>query len=209
MGRIRNGILGSVSGKVSGVVGGQWKGISYLRGYAIPANPNTAAQQAVRGKFSFVIIFAQLILSSVINKFWEKINVGMSGYNSFCKQNFSVADAVTGLTVNNKVLTGSLESTSLQAATYTSGTGSCDITWSDTTLGNGLGSDKVLNVIYDKANNIAFVSDAAEIRVSGSESILIGAGRTAADLLCFTAFYRGTAPNYLMSNSVASFAVAL
>jgi hypothetical protein len=35
MGKINQGILGGFSGKVGSVVGGSWKGISYMRGKAV------------------------------------------------------------------------------------------------------------------------------------------------------------------------------
>ena len=56
MGKIKQGILGAVSGKVGGVVGSSWKGIAYLKVLpASVANPNTAAQQTQRGAFSGIV----------------------------------------------------------------------------------------------------------------------------------------------------------
>jgi hypothetical protein len=52
MARITRGILGGGRGKVANVVMGNWKGIDYLRAYAVPANPRTEAQTAVRTSFS-------------------------------------------------------------------------------------------------------------------------------------------------------------
>lgn len=206
MARILNGILGGGSGKVAGVVMAAWKGINYLKGYAIPANPQTVAQTAQRNKFSFTVLFAKTILSSVINKFWEKMNTGMSGFNSFMKQNVSQTDNVTGLTVTNKILSGSLEGSTQVQPAYNAITGALDTEWQSIVLGNGLATDKVLIVVFDKANNVSFVSDAISTRTSGTETINIGAGRTATDILVFIGLYRGTAPNYLMSDSSASFA---
>jgi len=208
MARILNGILGGLSGKVAGVVGGAWKGINYVRGYAIPANPQSAGQVAQRGKFSFSVTFAQSILSSVINKFWEKMNAGMSGFNSFQKVNISQCDAVTGLTVNNKTMQGSLESTTFLTAEYDTVTGNINLTTSASVLGNGLATDKMLIVVFDKTNNIAFVSDAINLRSETGATMAIGEGRTATDLIVFVSYYRGTAPDYLMSNSLAAFATA-
>jgi hypothetical protein len=52
MARITRGILGGGRGKVANVVMGNWKGIDYLRAYAVPANPRTLAQVTVRTSFS-------------------------------------------------------------------------------------------------------------------------------------------------------------
>ena len=51
MGKISQGILGGVSGKVGNVVGGSWKGIDYLKIMpASVANPQTPAQMDQRSK---------------------------------------------------------------------------------------------------------------------------------------------------------------
>ena len=51
MARITRGILGGGRGKVANVVMGNWKGIDYLRAYAVPSNPRSEAQVQVRGTF--------------------------------------------------------------------------------------------------------------------------------------------------------------
>ncbi|MDD4190768.1 MAG: DUF6266 family protein [Mangrovibacterium sp.] len=62
MGKISQGILGGVSGKVGNVVGGSWKGIDYLRVMpASVANPQTPAHMDQRSKFITVINFLQPI----------------------------------------------------------------------------------------------------------------------------------------------------
>lgn len=84
---IKAGILSKVSGKVAGVVGGTWKGKNYLRELVKPANPNTAAQQAQRGKMSFVVACARQLVGDVLNPFLNKFCKTMSGYNYFCREN--------------------------------------------------------------------------------------------------------------------------
>ena len=55
MGKIDLGILGSFSGKVGNVVGGKWKGISYMRAKATSvSNPRTDGQMSQRSKFALV-----------------------------------------------------------------------------------------------------------------------------------------------------------
>ncbi len=56
MGRINQGILGGFSGKVGNVVGGNWKGIDYMRVKpASVANPKTVGQVNQRTKWSVYI----------------------------------------------------------------------------------------------------------------------------------------------------------
>ena len=52
MAKLFTGILGSGRGKVANVVMGRWKGIDYIRAYAVPANPRTQPQVANRNKFT-------------------------------------------------------------------------------------------------------------------------------------------------------------
>lgn len=55
MGKIRKGILGGFSGRVGNVIGGAWKGISYMRSEATSiANPRTTKQVEVRENFSVI-----------------------------------------------------------------------------------------------------------------------------------------------------------
>lgn len=89
MGILSTGILGSIRGKVAGVVGGQWKDKNYLRGYAVPANPNTASQQVQRNLFKGAVAFAQLILGQILNVYVDPFQKTMSGFNYFIKKNIS------------------------------------------------------------------------------------------------------------------------
>jgi len=53
MGKIKNGILGPVSGKVGAVVGASWKGIDYLRGLPkLQSKPRTDLQRAQNSKMT-------------------------------------------------------------------------------------------------------------------------------------------------------------
>lgn len=73
MARINQGILGGLSGKVGNVVGGTWKGISYLR--TLPASVNDAKsvkQLSTRMKLQLVVQFLQSCT--------EFIRIGFKGY---------------------------------------------------------------------------------------------------------------------------------
>ena len=62
MGKINQGILGGVSGKVGNVIGGNWKGIDYIRVKpSNVANPRTAGQVMQRTKFTVTLEFLQAI----------------------------------------------------------------------------------------------------------------------------------------------------
>ena len=65
MGKIKQGILGGFRGKVGNVIGGNWKGIDYMRVKpASVANPKTVGQVGQRNKFSAVLHFLQPMKNS-------------------------------------------------------------------------------------------------------------------------------------------------
>ena len=60
MGKISQGILGGLSGKVGNVIGGSWKGIDYLRiKPSSVANPRTEWQVNQRNKFTISLEYLQ------------------------------------------------------------------------------------------------------------------------------------------------------
>jgi hypothetical protein len=94
MGKISQGILGGVSGKVGNVVGGSWKGIDYLRILpASVANPRTPAQMDQRSKFITVINFLQPI-KDFIRVGFKNYAVKMTQFNS--AMSYNVKNAIAG-----------------------------------------------------------------------------------------------------------------
>lgn len=95
MGKIYQGILGKVSGKVGSVVGSSWKGIATLRIYNnVVANPRTAGQIAQRSAFKQFSQLAKSLLAGLIKPYWDKKALRMSGYNSFIKANLANGAAI-------------------------------------------------------------------------------------------------------------------
>jgi hypothetical protein len=73
MGKINQGILGGFAGKVGNVVGGNWKGINYMRVKpASVSNPKTDGQVGQRSKFAIVLQFLQPMK--------EHIKIGFRNY---------------------------------------------------------------------------------------------------------------------------------
>ena len=63
-----------------------WKGINYARKYVIPANPNTAAQQTIRGYFTLAVAAYQAEDQATIDA-WDaaikKHGKAMTGFNYY------------------------------------------------------------------------------------------------------------------------------
>jgi hypothetical protein len=181
MGKLTSGILGPVSGKVAGVVGGRWKDKQYLRGYSIPANPNTAKQQTQRGKLADCVAFCKTLTGPIFNEFYDKFLPGMSGFNAFIKANIAIFDGTPAY--NTIVLgTGKLFTAVISAAEYDSVSGAVDVDFSTALGNNGLATDKVSACVYDSSTGLWYFSAAPVNRSTGEISIDCVASLTAANL---------------------------
>jgi hypothetical protein len=88
MGKFYNGVLGTMTGKVGGVVGRTWKGINTVAAYQPNvSNPRTNLQVAQRKKMAAITLFASQINTSIIKPLWDRFAKGMSGYNAFIQNN--------------------------------------------------------------------------------------------------------------------------
>lgn len=140
MAKLRAGILGQVTGKVSGVVGGTWKEVNYIREYIIPANPNSAAQQVQRGLFAGAVEFCQPLVGPVFNVYSDQFQSRMSGFNFFIKDNityFTSPPAYSSVFVTR----GKLFYPRVVSIAPASGTNSVDFTTSVSLGSNGKDDD--------------------------------------------------------------------
>lgn len=201
---VLQGFLGPFTGKVGGAVGGIWKGINYIKGYVIPANPNTVAQQAQRGKFAAVVAVAQALLGTLIATFWNPFAVKMSGYNYFIQQVINSCSA-TGLLLASTIITkGTLESaSSASAPTYNTGTGELDFSWSNVISGNGLATDEMYALVVNNTDNtVLFYGSVGTTRTDSGDTVVIEAGLTATELTLYFWLARGTGSTFMVSNSL-------
>lgn len=174
MGVIKRGILGGISGKVANVVGGSWKGIAYLRSLPLSvANPNTPAQQAVRGAFSNCTAFAVKILGAILQPFWNQYASGQSGYNLFIQRNVSEFDT-SGLANPSGLLTtiGTVTPAVLSSVVGNSGPSTVVLDWTDNTgQGNAQAGDETIIVIYNETTNQVFTSVGLATRATATETV--------------------------------------
>jgi len=209
MAKQTQGALGTVKGKVGNVVGAQWKQTPYFRSLVIPANPNSAAQQVQRGKLSYVVNIARLVLSQVIQPLWDPFQRKQSGYNRFTSVN--VKAAADTPVISDVVMTeGQLEApSSILGATYDDSLTDVNIAWPTVTLGNGDADDTMLLVVIDTENNVAFIDSSTYVRSDSAGTVTVGTGRTAADLAVFVAAFRGTGTDLIVANSLYSAVTAV
>lgn len=193
-----NGILGPLKNKVGGVIAASWKGINYVRAYAIPANPNTTAQQLQRTHFQQLGLFAKRVLTTIIQPYWDPFYDSMSGYNAFMQYHrlnntppFDYADLFAAR--------GTLEGETIDSAVYAAG--NVTVGWTASGLGNGEDTDTSVVLVVDNENDVAFVLDPGDARANEEAVLAIGTGRTVGELKCYLFFVQGTGEDMIVSNS--------
>jgi hypothetical protein len=105
MGKFYNGVLGTMTGKVGGVVGRTWKGINTVAAYQPNvSNPRTNLQVAQREKMAAITMLASLINTSFIKPLWDRFAKGMSGYNAFIQSNIAAVSNAGVINFPNLIL---------------------------------------------------------------------------------------------------------
>lgn len=201
---IQNGILGGGKNKVGPVIMSKWKSIDYIRAYAAPANPNTTAQQAVRSKFAQLVLNARQLLTTILKPFWDPFYSDKSGFNAFISANYSTLNASNQFQLTSKITQGTLEGTSVITAVYNISTGVITVDYDANTSGNGLPTDMIWAVVYDKASKNFVAASALDERAAVSAAINAPSGLTASNLILYLFATRGTGSSLLVSDSSSS-----
>lgn len=190
MGKL-NVIKGKWDGKVGELVGAKWKNVSTLRSYSKPSNPNTDAQQTVRGVFksitSFVALFADFI------KYSTSLDTrGQSVRNAIIKNNKAQIDAGTFDKATLLVNKGGLPN--VTAFTLGTATAGSDLTATFTAPAatNITAKAKIVAVAVDEDNKIAGFGSA--LLSSGSLTIeMKPIASSTVDVYYWIIDWRGTA----------------
>ena len=212
MGTIKQGILGGFSGKVGTVIGGTWKGISYMRGIAPgTSDAQTDAQLAQRAKFKAAMAFCQPI-SQFLKIGWKNLAVKMTAMNAAFQ--YTIKNAIQGtypnFTIdypNALVAKGNLPPALNQVAASTVA-GTVLFTWDDNSDEIGASPyDKNLLVVYNPEKNQAVTfSDLGE-RADGTQSVTVPNSFSGDLVHCYIAFE--TLDGFEQSNSKYAGAVTV
>jgi hypothetical protein len=192
MGRLKQGILGGVSGKVGAVVGTSWKGIAVIKAMPLSvANPRTAGQIAQRGKMANCVAFSRALLGSVIKPLNDRFAVKQSGYNAFVSRNIDLfADFYPSPPANLRLAVGKMVAVDPSSVVADESSNSVVVNW-PTTLPDAFAqaSDKAYIVVYSDETGVAGISAASVIRSAGTATIAgfdgVVEGGTIRAWLCF------------------------
>ena len=158
MGTISKGILGGFSGKVGNVVGGNWKGIDYMRSKANRSNFNPSeAQLAQQLKFGLSIRFLQS-MNGLVELTFRNFAIKQTGINSALS--YTLQNAIAGTypvynIVYSSVLVSRGDLPNVLGPAVVSGAGSIlTFSWTDNSgVGVARATDKAILAAYCPALN--------------------------------------------------------
>lgn len=179
-------------GKVGQTVGAKWKNKSTIRTYTKPSNPDTAAQQSVRGVFgsmtSFVALFADQI------KYLSALNTaGQSVRNAIIQANKAQIESGTFSKSTLIISKGGLQKVANEAASATSG--KITVTWDEPTATNFTDSAKLIAVAVQPSSGLVEVLEASATAETATGTLVFEEGKV--DVYVYYLDKRG-------SNKVAS-----
>ena len=206
MGKIGKGILGGISGKVANVVGGNWKGIDYLRSKPQSvANPRTVLQVNQRTKFALVLRFLQPNLS-FIKIGYKNYAVKQSQFNSamsYVLNNAIIGTDSTDFAIDYSfaLLSRGTLSGALNPVFDLSTPGQVQFGWDDNSNeGNALSTDKVMVVIFNPLKGESVLITDGATRADLSQTVVIPNSYAGDDLQLFISFKN--AEETQLSNSI-------
>lgn len=175
MGRITKGILGGFSGTVGTVIGGNWKGIDYMR--SMPNKKTGSSSQAQleqQAKFGIMIKFISSMTGLLMETF-KNYAVKMTGQNSALSYNLKNAIAgtypaysidYTKILVSRGDLPNAISPTAAKSGTNVA------FSWTDNSgTGKAKTTDNTVLVVYCADTNQAIYTVGTSNRGDGSESL--------------------------------------
>jgi hypothetical protein len=169
MGTINKGILGGFSGKVGTVIGGTWKGITYMRSIGTNRNLNPSEKQlAQQLKFALAMRFVQP-MAGLLDISFRDFAIKMTGINNAFA--YVLDNAITGVYPTFDIdysvaLVSRGNLPNVLGPTVTSGAGSVlTFSWTDNSgVGIAKATDQAILVAYCPVQRQAIFTTAGGMR---------------------------------------------
>jgi hypothetical protein len=174
MAKLTQGILGGVKGKIGNVVGSSWKGIPIIKVKPLSvANPQTAAQQAQRGRMTHIVAFVIPVVASVIKPLWDRFAVKMSGVNAFIQRNIDLFDNAAPSPPEDLVMSsGKMESTEILSVHASDGDYDITVNFpTDAGFGFKLATDLAYAMAYNRTKGECYGGGGTKTRADGHITI--------------------------------------
>lgn len=183
-------------GKVGQTVGAKWKNKSTIRTYTKPANPDTAAQQTVRGGFASITSFVALFADGIRYKS-ALDTAGQSVRNAIIKLNKEMVAAGSLTKADLLISKGGLQKPAVSAAALA--TGKVSVTFAAPTATNFTNKAKLIVVAVDDVDGVVDVFEAAPDAATATGTVTFSSSNNV-DVYAYWLDFRG-------SNKVASASV--
>lgn len=183
-------------GKVGQTVGAKWKNKSTIRTYTKPANPDTAAQQTVRGGFASITSFVALFADGIRYKS-ALDTAGQSVRNAIIKLNKEMVAAGSLTKASLLISKGGLQKPAVSAAALS--TNKVSVTFTEPTATNFTNKAKLIVVAIDDTDGVVDVFEAAPDAATATGTVEF-TGTNDIDVYAYWLDFRG-------SNKVASASV--
>ena len=183
-------------GKVGQTVGAKWKNKSTIRTYTKPANPDTAAQQTVRGGFASITSFVALFADGIRYKS-ALDTAGQSVRNAIIKLNKEMVANGSLTKADLLISKGGLQKPNVSAASLA--TNKVSVTFAAPTATNFTNKAKLIVVAVDDTDGVVDVFEAAPDAGTATGTVEF-TGTNDIDVYAYWLDFRG-------SNKVASASV--
>lgn len=183
-------------GKVGQTVGAKWKNKSTIRTYTKPANPDTAAQQTVRGGFAAITAFVALFADGIRYKS-ALDTAGQSVRNAIIKLNKEMVAAGSLTKADLLISKGGLQKPAVSAAALA--TGKVSVTFAAPTATNFTNKAKLIVVAVDDVDGVVDVFEATPDAATATGTVTFSSSNNV-DVYAYWLDFRG-------SNKVASSSV--
>lgn len=194
MGKLLQGILGGIKGKVGNIVGSSWKGIPVVKAKPLSvANPQTAAQVAQRSRMTNIVAYLAPAVANFVKPLWDRFAVKMSGYNAFIKTNIDLFDSENPSPAANLVAsTGKMASTAISSVQASDGDFDITVFWEDDSgQGLKLATDLAYILARNRTKGETFAGGGTKTRATGSAKIDNILGNSTGDVIdVYLAFKR-------------------
>lgn len=205
MGKIAQGILGGLSGKVGNVVGASWKGIDYVRIKPTSvANPRTVGQVNQRTKFSATLEFLQANLGFV-QVGYKFFAIKKTAFNA--AMSYVLNNAITGTEPDFEVdyslalLSKGNLSGPLNPGVDLGTAGEVSFNWDDNSAeGNASPTDKAMLLVYNPSKKESIYNLEGADRTAGYDTLSIPSTYDGDTVELFMAFV--AADGSKVSNSI-------
>lgn len=168
-----NLLKGNWEGKVGQTVGAKWKNKSTIRTYTKPSNPDTAAQQSVRGVFASMTSFVALFADQI--KYLSALNTaGQSVRNAIIQANKGQISAGAFNKSTLLISKGGLQKVANENATATEN--KVTVTWTAPTATNFTDNAKLIAVCVQEASGLVEVIEAPASAETAAGSLSFESG---------------------------------